>query len=232
MRVSFWLLSCFLLPSALALADSPDGDFQSVCQRRLPAPSLQVMRADNGYSIDQGLSYRELTGMGRNFLRHGKEHVLGLTRAETTATVKLRLARLEGGRAGQECLSPQVAIILEYKPITIFIGREFARGSCAYREILAHEMRHLEVYQTYLPIMEAAVRTQLSRRFQARIIHGEPRRVEEKLTAEIRREWLPLVEAEISKVNAIQARIDSAEEYNRMEAACDGEVQRVLGEDA
>ncbi|HJW24744.1 MAG TPA: hypothetical protein VJ576_07580 [Rhodocyclaceae bacterium] len=224
------LLPIALLGSSLS-APAQTADFKTLCERQLPPPSLQVKRAEGGYNIDRQLSFRELTGMGADLLRHGKQNVLGITRAEMTATVEIKMARLASEQDDQECLSPQVVITVEYKPIKVLVGREFPLESCSYREILQHEMRHVRAYQRHLPLVEAAIRARLSRRANGRLFYGRQGTVEARLKGEVYDKWLPVVDEEIRRVDATQAQIDSAEEYNRMEKVCDGEIQRLIGLD-
>lgn len=221
----------FLLTALLASvpASAQGGDFRSLCERQLPAPAVQVKRADGGYSVDHQLSFRDLTGMGSDLLRHGKQNVLGITRAEMTATVEIKMARLISDEDNQECVSPQVQITVEYKPIQVFIGREFPADSCSYREILHHELRHVRAYRRHLPLVEAAIRSKLAKRANGWILYGPQGTLESELKAEVYNNWLPLVDVEIRKVDATQAQIDSAEEYNRMEGVCDGEIQQLIG---
>jgi hypothetical protein len=63
-------------------------------------------------------------------------------------------------------------VSLSYPPIVIYVGSEFEPGSCAYREILAHEMRHLKAYVDYLPKVESRVRETLGRRFAAKPVYA------------------------------------------------------------
>jgi hypothetical protein len=209
-------------------AFSQTAEFRKLCEERLPDPSLEVRRAAGGYSVDRQLSFRELTGMGYDLLRHGKQHVLGITRAEMAATLEIKMARVESEVDDQECASPQVQITVEHKPITVFIGREFPPESCSYREILQHEMRHVRAYGHHLPLVEDNIRKKLSRRFDGRIVYGRKGELEGRLKASIYDRWLPIVDREIRKVDAAQAKIDSVEEYNRMERVCDGEVQQYI----
>lgn len=199
-----------------------------LCERRLPRPALRIQRIDNGYSVDRKLSYTALTGIGANARRHGRENVLGLTRAETAATIHVRLARLLDEETGRECVSPEVEVTVAFKPITVFIGREFPPDSCSYREILEHELRHVEAYRSHLPKVEAAVRVEMARRFNGDILYGRRGVLEDGLKNEISDFWLPLLDSEIQKVEAVQAEIDSAEEYDRMENICGGEVQKLM----
>lgn len=216
----------FLLAGLPALAQT--ADFRALCQQRLPDPVLQVKRVESGFSVDRQLSYRELTGMGADLLRHGKQNVLGITRAEMAATLEIKMARLVSEDDEQECLTPQVVVTVEYKPIKVYIGREFPPDSCSYREILQHELRHVKAYRRHLPQVEAAIRNKLAGRLDGRILYGEKGTLEDKLKGEVYDEWLPLVDEEIRRVDEAQARIDSAEEYNRMETVCDGQIQEFI----
>jgi len=225
----FLLAGLFLAGLAASFpAFSQTPGFRALCEERLPVPSLKVKRSDGGYRVDRQRSFRELTGMGADLLRHGKQHILGITRAEMTAAVEIKMARLESEKDGMECLSPQVVVTVEYQPINVFIGREFPPQSCTYREILQHEMRHVRAYRYHLPVVEASIRGKLARRFGSRIFYGRLGEMEGRLKADISDNWLPLIDAEIRKVDATQAQIDSPEEYNRMERVCDGEVQEFI----
>ena len=48
------------------------------------------------------------------------------------------------------------------------------------------------------------------------------------LQRELDERWIPYVQREIAKVEAAQALIDTAEEYDRVANACDGEISKRL----
>lgn len=218
-----WLCGLLALPATA----SAQG-FEQLCERRLPRPVLRIQRVDNGYSIDRQLSYAALTGIGANARKHGRKNVLGLTRAETAATIHIRLARLLDDRSGRECVSPEIEVTIAFKPMTVYIGREIPPGSCSYREILGHELRHVAAYRDHLPKVETAVRDRMEQRFNGDILYGSRGDLENGLKEEISGHWLPLLDSEIRKVEAVQAQIDSVDEYDRMERACGGELQKLI----
>lgn len=222
------LLACaqsFVLPRPAAAAA---GTFARECELRLPRPGIRVDSRDGGYSVDNGLSYSQLTRMGAASRRHGKRYVLGLTRAEAASGINIQLARLRDRLSGRECASPQVVVTLAYEPLRIYVGREFPIGSCSYRAILEHEMRHVRTYQGYLSKAEARIRALLAQRFSEKIVFGERGAIEASLKREIRSYWMPVLDQEMREVEAAQALIDSAEEYERMESVCGGEVRKLL----
>lgn len=218
-----FLLGLFSLPAPAAVRE-----FVRSCERDLPPPVFKVERIDSGYTVDHRLASSALTSLGASARRHGRTHVLGLTRAETAATVRIHLARFLDRASGEECVSPAILVRVGYKPMKVYIGREFPVGSCSYQEILQHELRHVQAYREHLPEVETAVRTQVEQHFYDTILYGERGRLESELQYQVNAFWLPFVDSEIHKVEETQARIDSVEEYERMEHVCGGEVQRLM----
>jgi hypothetical protein len=155
--------------------------------------------------------------------------VLGLTRAESRVAISVEGTILGDPETGQECLLPQVGISLSYLPIVLYVGREFAPGTCAYREILAHEMRHLKAYVEYLPKVESRVRETLARRFDARPVLAVRGQALASVRQELDARWMPFIKAEMARARALQAGIDSPAEYARLGKLCKGEVQSLIG---
>lgn len=181
----------------------------------------------NGWRIDNSLSYRTLTRMKRPHVARG--WVLGLTHTESHVTVQVDGELLHDPQAGLECVLPRVAVTLRYEPIVVYIGREFVPGTCAYRELLAHEMRHLKSYLDALPKVEEAVRDKLAPRVDGRALVARAGQARPMLQREIDGAWLPLIRAEMQSVERRQAAIDSAQEYARLSKVCQGEVQSLIG---
>jgi hypothetical protein len=131
------------------------------------------------------------------------------------------------GRA--ECVMPRIAVTLYYQPIVVYVSREFEPESCAYREILAHEMRHLKSYLDYLPKVEEQVRTRLGGRFSGKPLYARTGESRMLLQREIDRNWMPYIKGEMGRVEKLQATIDSPAEYARLSKVCQGEVQSLIG---
>lgn len=182
---------------------------------------------DSGYRIDNTIPYRTLTQMKRPGVRQG--FVLGLTRTESRVAIKVDGKMLEDAAAGLECVVPRIDVTLYYQPIVIYIGREFEPDTCAYREILAHEMRHLNSYLAYLPKVEQTVGARLARRYDGKPLYARSGQARELLQVEIDRGWMPYIKAEMTRVEKLQAAIDSPREYARLSKVCQGEVQSLIG---
>ena len=207
--------ACVAAPAAGAAAS-----FQSRCENNAAGSAAVVEAVDNGWSVNNSLSYKALTALKGA----GRGQVLGLTRAESHTAIGLRGKLLQDLRGGQECIAPTVLVKLSYAPIVIYIASEFAPGSCAYDEILAHEMRHLKVY------LEHLVRAALDRRFaggaeRAKPLYAPAGQARARLDEEMQRRWMPFIKHAMAQAEILQTPIDSPQEYARLSKVCKGEVQ-------
>jgi hypothetical protein len=188
--------------------------------------AVQIASDDNGYRVDNSLSWRTLTRMKPE---PAGGYVLGLTRAESRVAISVEGAIVASPDTAEECLLPQLAVRLSYPTIVMYVGSEFAPGSCAYREILTHEMRHLKAYVDYLPKVESRVRATLGRRFDAHPVYARRGQSLSRVQAELDGRWMPFIKQEMGKAKALQAGIDSSGEYARLSKVCQGEVQSLIG---
>lgn len=218
-------LACALLAVA-AGAQAQRTPFQARCEDELSKTVSVLTAQQNGYSIDTHLSYRALTAMKGG--ARANTFVLGLTRTESRMAIGLDGPMLQDPVSGYECVAPHITVKLFYAPIVIYIGNEFPPGTCAYQEILTHELRHMKTYLDHLPRAEAQVRSALARRFEAKPLYAPKGTARNALAQEINSGWLPYIKAEMGKVEALQAAIDTPQEYARLGKTCDGEIQRIL----
>jgi hypothetical protein len=201
--------------------------FQARCEDTIGATVATLTARDSGYSIDNTLSYKALTRMkGQDANR---TYVLGLTKTEARISIGLNAEILDDPQSGQECIAPHIEVSLAYVPIVIYVGSEFPPGTCAYQEILAHEMRHLKAYLDHLPKVEILVRAALKKRFTEKPIYARAGQSKALLEREIDGGWMPYIKNEMGKVELLQAAIDSRQEYARLSTVCKGEVQLLIG---
>jgi hypothetical protein len=187
---------------------------------------VQIDSSDHGYRVDNSLSWRTLTRIKRESAGGA---VLGLTRAESHVAISVEGAIVASPDTAEECLLPQIGVRLSYPTIVVYVGSEFAPGTCAYREILAHEMRHLKAYVDYLPKVESRVRETLGRRFDAHPVYAARGQSLARVQAELDGRWMPFIKHEMGKAKALQVAIDSPGEYARLSKLCQGEVQSLIG---
>jgi hypothetical protein len=229
-RLAPCLPLCLMFAVLDAAARTP---FQARCEAgqlgldsEVRRPGVSVEAHDSGYRVDGSLSYRSLTRLKPE---PAGDYVLGLTRAESRVAISVGGAIVGDPDTGEECLLPQVGVSLSYLPIVIHVGSEFAPGSCPYREILAHEMRHLKAYVDYLPKVESRVRKTMGRRFDGRPVYAPRGQALARVQAELDGRWMPYIKREMGRARALQAGIDSPREYARLGKVCQGEVQSLIG---
>lgn len=221
MKCLFALVFLFALAPASARTA-----FQVRCEDTI-GQSVPVMSSNqNGFRIDNTYSFHGLSALKGN--REPGSYVLGLTHTESRVGVKVEGRMLSDPATGYECVAPRLDIKLTYLPIVVYVGREFAPGTCSYREILAHEMRHLDVYLNYLPRAEKIVGDALARRFGGKPLYAPAGQVRALLQREVDTGWMPFIKNEMAKVERLQAAIDTPQEYARLGKVCAGEVQSLI----
>lgn len=200
--------------------------FQVRCEDTISKTVSVFSARQNGYTINTQLSYKMLTTMKGVARRN--EFVLGLTRTESQVQVGAEGPMLQDPATGYECIAPRLKVQLTYAPVRIYVGSEFPAGSCGYREILAHEMRHMQAYMDHLPKVEKTVAAALAKRFGGKPFYAPSGTARTALTFEIDSGWLPYIKAEMARVETVQAAIDAPAEYARLSSACNGEIQKIL----
>ncbi|HEU4853113.1 MAG TPA: hypothetical protein VFT37_13250 [Telluria sp.] len=201
--------------------------FQARCEDTIPRTSTTLIARQAGYVVDNSKSYHQLTGLKGPEEQRG--FVLGLTRTESHVTIDSTGAILRDRDSGFECLAPQIVVRLWYSPITVYIGREFGPGTCPYREILKHEMRHVKLYTDHMLQVERSVRAALAQRFGDKPMYAPRGQSNAMLGREIDVRWIPYIKAELARVEPEHAAIDSLEEYSRLSKVCEGAVQSIIG---
>lgn len=216
-------LSC----AGLLLAASPAWpEDLSACQQ-LPKPTVTVKLMEHSLSINTGYGYRQLTTLGGEKVRPGRQ-VLGLTRANSVAQFALNMPGYRDATERYECASPQITLTLGFKEMTVYVGKEFPNGSCAYKEIFEHEMRHVKTYQEHVSKVQTTVQEDITRRFATGEVWRGPAGVGfARVSKELNERWLPYVNREFRKVDQAQALIDTPAEYARLSNACNGEIKKL-----
>ncbi|WP_051281720.1 hypothetical protein [Azovibrio restrictus] len=195
----------------------------------LPPASVTLERLEVPASSHHRHGLEALQKLGAQASRPG-HLVLGLTRGQAVVSYEVKLPRLLDASGRWECASPQLTLRYGYRPITIYVAREFPPGSCAHKEILAHEQRHVEAYQAHARRIEAEIRATLQSRFAGQgPWRGPAHQIPEQLRQELEQRWVPYVKLMLDQVEPIQRAIDTPEEYTRVAASCDGEIARALG---
>ncbi|MEN3373186.1 hypothetical protein [Dechloromonas sp. ZS-1] len=194
----------------------------------LPPPSVSLIRIDPEVSINTQLTHMQIQALIPPAQRSGNP-VPGLTQANAHVRYRLELRTLPSLDGQGECTSPKLVIHYGFTPITLYISRELLPPQCGYREILAHEERHLAAYRTHADAIEPALRRTLEARFlNSPITPQPPGAAQRSLREELQQHWKPYLRQQLADAQAAQQHIDTDSEYRRLNAACQGEIREKL----
>ena len=224
------MFKALLLVLALLCSDSALAGrslFQARCEDTPTQAVDNARQPQANYIIDNTRSYRALSALKGN--APANAYVLGLTHVHPSFEIGHKGPVMRDLLQRSECLMPQIDVYLAYRPIVVYIGSEFVPGTCAYQEVLAHEMRHVNAYLNQLPKVEARVRKEMLRRFDHRPLYAPVGQSGQLLKREIAATWIPFMTRLVDQVEQMQAAIDTPQEIDRLSRVCKGEVQSLIG---
>lgn len=212
------LLPRLALLGALALLAGCDsfGSFESQCERRLGSTMVRVVTTPVSYTADFSRSIDELTARGAHA---AGTIVLGLVETEMRSEARLDLNGIKQSFHDRYCMRPSVEVRLAFEPMRLYIAREHAEGSCAFRATMDHELKHIAVYQDYLEEFAIQVQADLARELGENILYfGSATEADAHIDSVIKQTLTPYLEAVRDEIKARQRRVDSPAEYARLGA--------------
>ncbi|WP_187830272.1 hypothetical protein [Siccirubricoccus phaeus] len=215
-----WLCALVL---ALALL-GPGPALAQLCPRAAPRLTLAVVDPEPvlGHELDIAALHAESGQKQRETLHH-----LGLTtsRVEWQSEIETRYREA----AGVVCAVPaQVALSLVQTEHLVRIARELPEGGCLYREVLAHERRHVAVNRRTLQVAADRAR-RAATRWAARA-SGQGPTLDDAMAAlqqGLRRALEPSLAAMRRAREAGHRGIDTEAEYRRLARVCPEDQQRL-----
>lgn len=215
------LIFALLVGAARAEAAESAGAFEARCAAALES-AFTINTIQPGYQVDNTVSTRVLHN--RSMHNHSSDLMLGMTAVASRVELGVAGRALRDPASGRECLAPQIDIELRYQPLKVYVAREFSPAGCPFREVLAHELRHVQLYVDHLPKVEALLRDALERRYRGTLVYSADGDALALLQKQVD-DWLwPLIKSEMRKVELYQAALDTVEESYRLSAACQGEL--------
>ena len=214
------------MSAAAFAAVEPSAAFQDECSQRLPATTVQVQSQPSAVTYDFSLNVAALTRRKKAAGPHGK--TLGLTEHRLRLESSWQGQMLFDKKSGLYCSRPQLRMTVAVGPQHVFVGREFPRGSCAFNEIVEHELRHVRANQAQLEAMAQELQQALQESFGNRIFYGSRQELRDAFSRNLTSGWMPWAESRFRQVDAAHDAIDSPAEYARNRTMCDAEVPRLL----
>ena len=197
------------------------------CEPR-PLPAVEVTSSEGQIDIDNSRSVRELTQISVNAYGPdaGLTHTPGMTRGVFKLDANF-IIRADGPPAGPICYSlHKIKVDVQYRA-TVYIASEHSPKSCQYRELLAHEMKHVAIDRELIRDSKSAVNDHVLRTTE-RIgslaslpldTETSVRQAYNGILAQALTESLDRIQQERARRQKV---IDTTEEFQRMAAACRG----------
>ena len=227
MRLVITFLTCILLPSLAQAQACPPASHQPIVNLLVTQEPISY---DNSLNIIQ---LRELMSRDSSVWATGHGHIpLGLAQVRTTFKSSLE-ASVTGQRNGTYCASLRsVTVEFRFTDSTIFVATDLPRDSCIYREVLAHEHKHVAVDAQLLNEWNSRLRTEVTHAVStvgtvsARSSDEAVKLLSARLEPNIRRTMDALMAERAHR----QAQVDTPEEYHRVSRSCNGEVRKYVPE--
>ncbi len=196
-------------------------DFETQCQMRLPPAQVTVSTEPSNVSYDLSQSVRVLSQRHRP--PHANSFTLGLTVTKVRFEAQWSLPTLTSA-SGKTCLRPSVNLFFTVSPQTVFVANEFPQGTCAFNGIKEHENRHVQANQEHIEQVASYYQKAISAAYGQRVFYGSNDGSPNEMQDAFESRWLPRINADLAKVEALHAQIDSPEEHARSNLMCQGEV--------
>jgi hypothetical protein len=229
MRLRLLFLLCLLLASSSAQADQPNGcpDYEppTVNVRQL----IVAPRHNDTFDL---LGIRQLAEQGGQEIT-SKQHEtpIGLTAAslklDSQYDIKIK------SRSDDVMVCAQISnftLAFGFDDTIVFVAREIPYGSCGYRSVLEHEMKHVQTDRIFVdatvPVLGDYIKKALG---QIGVIRASSPEAAEAHIKKMMSEYMQSLGANLSQVRKKQQlMIDTPEEYERISASCDGELGKII----
>lgn len=193
------------------------------CERELEPTRIEAVAVLAPVQYDFTKTAAELTSVRR----------VGKGRITTGLTVSRRSTRLTAAVSslassnGQGCMRPQIRVELLLAEHTVYVAREFPRGTCSHRDTLQHEHVHVRINEQQLQEVAKSLQRDLRGYLGNRIFYGEVTTLRANLAKSLEHDWLERAEWRLEQGQADHERFDR-EQLNESTRACSQERARFL----
>lgn len=219
--------TCLVTPAAAPAQTPTSDDFHASCEARLPLTRIRVRSLPSSVTYNFSSSAEQLTSRPDNTMARGLT-TLGLTESVFQLEVSAGSTKLVNSATGQACMRPQLNITVQVGPQRVSVAREFPQGTCAFNEIVQHELRHVYANQAQLERTADQLEQTLKAKFGNQVFYGTDAELTRAFSDNIKTAWIPWGQAKYLEGRRAHETIDSPAEYARNNTMCGGIVPRVL----
>lgn len=210
----------------MAIHDQPaPTTFEQRCEAMLPPTQVAVTLVPGQIQYDYSRSINELIKAGGGLPGSA---VLGLTESSLGTRVNYGMQTITDAETGRSCMRPQVSIEVSAGMQKVSVAREFSEGTCAFREVLQHELLHVNANETRAREVARQLEHEITQELGNQVFFGSPQSLEADLEQAVRERWVLGARQKLAAVEAQHAHIDRIEENTRVLRSCNGEVLRIV----
>lgn len=228
-KVKFLLIPLFLLMINTAVA----AENGQRCPRP-PAPSVDVIAISSKVRYDYSQSEDFLGTMQIDtknpYGDNVETSVGGLSRGEISVQTKLSVGGAQNPQTNESCLwYDRVRVNLEIDP-TVYIASSHKRGSCMFKAIMNHELKHVKVdravLKKYTPYVRQAVEQAIKTVGVVRVPEHRVQEIRDKMQLKVQLAIKPVLARMNQEQQQRQQAVDSLQEYERVANECPDERQK------
>ena len=184
--------------------------------------TLDVISSDTVWRTSHGRS--DLKRLARKVIspRASQGHPLGLTVSEFNQLMNIEVALTAVGRNRFCAVPTRVKARIGYPEFATYIDHRYKAGTCQYRQIKIHELRHVDIYRRHLRHFAPLVRSRLKEaaaRIKPVFVKNPAAAsglVLKRLSARIK----PIVDQLNRATSTDHGRIDSPDSYAGIQKRC------------
>ena len=225
---SFFLM-IFLLIAAPSRADQPNGcpDYE---EPTVNVKQLVVAPRHNDTFDLTGLLQLAMQG-GQEITSTQHETPIGLTAASLKLDSQYDIKIKQ--RSDDVMVCAQISTFnlgFGFDDTTIFIAREIPYGSCGYRVVLEHEMKHVQTDRMFADVTVPVLPTYISKAInQIGVIRASSPEAAETHIKRMISEYMRSLGSNLSQVRKNQQLlIDTPAEYEKISASCNGDLGQMI----
>jgi len=209
---------------------------QAACPAPRPArPTIEILNPEP--LVDGTQSMRWLSDRLRRNARGWQRdprldrfiHAMGLTATEWGTEISV--AGIAGPRDERQCfVATELRVRFGLHAHLVFVASEIPRGSCLWRDVYAHELRHVGVNREAIRAAAALLSADVESLARQGISTEGPtaEAAQQAALVRLRAAVRRAEQAFDQRATRGHASIDTPEEYDRASRACGGEAQRIL----
>lgn len=153
---------------------------------------------------------------------------VGLTESRFFYQSAVRTSSMTDPASGLQCARIGAEMVIVTGPQTVHIARDIRKGSCAYNEVLLHEMRHVQANQAIARDVAASAERRFRGLHAGEVLIGTSDELMARFQQIIAEQWIPEMEQMARDAAHVHDEIDSPEEYQRIQDVCGGEVTAAI----